>query len=964
MQQMTVWNTQSNIHEDGNNDHFAALIDVRFAPFFARSPCEKIISNWHGHVPFAFWLMNALRPGIFVALGTHDGVAYTAFCEAVRANLIETKCFAISHQCAHESSEFFCQTSSQDVTFCHAAHYTAFSRLLRMSTDDSYRVFENGSIDLLHISGGHSYDSLQIIFETWKSKLSRRSVIVIDDISVHADHSGSWQFWTELVAEYPGFEFIHGNGLGILAFGVAVPMSVHSLCTTNDPATIAMIRMRFAQAGKSCTAESESARLRTLAEVNAESKQAAEQLAASWREECALQSRQLTNARHETKRLLAIATAGEAALRTRQTALNATQRDLECARSALDQAKNEIVAAHDQRERMQASLTNLELQGQQDLLHIQHLQNALDAITQSTIWRVLSPARRFGQQLPISWRRFIRRALQTARLGLRPWHWRQRPRPLHTAPPAAVDLPPLTPPSPATVSTQPANDIPVARFSTDLIPPLKGDTQARVMWYDPDRPEVSIIVVNWKRGAMTLLCLQHIWETTVGHSYEVIVVDNGSNPAEIAWLRDEAPLVRIIALGANKFFGEANNIAVEAARGQYICLLNNDAFVTSGWLSPLVETLAMNPKIGAVGPCFRYPDGSLQEAGAIVDPAGHVIQLGKGGDVRDPLYTTSRTVDYVSAACLLLRRGDYLRVLGFDRIWEPAYYEDTDLCLKLRLIGLTTQYCAASQVIHIENATISTQKTSLGLDAILEINRVKFIKRWGRYFETMGAERPTLLLPEPTAVPPHAMIPAPRILIYTPYDITASAANAYLMAIALAFKDRAEIALVAPGPLSRLRFLTLGRDLGFDLQHVSLMSPSDVAGQAPFHLAFVAGSDIFPRVGRLANRNIFICQALAPLPSDDLTKRIRPFWNDFDLVLTDTPSLKTEILAQIEARRLPFRPIEVAPLPVKPAEHAALAFDTQIFEQEIRQMGFDLIASWDPDDLTGAPGQRLAAPAL
>jgi GT2 family glycosyltransferase len=931
MQQMTVWNAQPNAHETGNNDLFAALTDARFASFFARSPCPHIISKWHGHVPFAFWLMNALRPGIFVSVGTHDGVAYTAFCESARANLIKTKCFAANFPPTHDDAEFFCNDSSPYVTSYHAAHYTAFSQLLRLPADAPCRGFTDGSVDLLHISGSHSYHALRDIFETWKPKLSRQSVIVIDDVSSHADHSGSRRFWAELITEYPGFEFIHENGLGILAFGVALPMSVHSLCTTNDPAVIAMIRMRFAQAGDGCAAASERARLRMRAD---------EDLAAT-------QALELTNAKHETTRLLAVATAGETALHTRQTALNAAQRELASTQFALDNARTEVSAAQEALARMQA---DLDLQKQQDQQQIQDLRNAFDAITQSTIWRALAPARRLGQQLPAPLRRVIRRALKTVWLG-------QRPRPVQAAPPPALAQPDLPPPSPATNPEPPATDMTTGRFETDLIPPLTGNTQPRLMWYDPDRPDVSIIVVNWNRGAMTLLCLQHLWEATTGHRYEIIVVDNGSNAEELAWLRDEAPLVRIIALGANKFFGEANNIAVEAARGHYICLLNNDAFVTPGWLPPLVETLATNSKIGAVGPSFRYPDGSLQEAGVIIDPAGYVIQLGKGGDADDPLYNTSRTVDYISAACLLLRRSDYLRVLGFDRIWEPAYYEDTDLCLKLRLIGLATQYCPTSQVIHIENATISTQKTSFDLDTILATNRVKFVARWGRFLATMGAERPNLLLSEPVSVPRHAMIPDPRILIYTPDEITASAAAAYLMAIALAFKDRAEIVLAAPGPLSRLRFLTIGRDLGFDLQHVHLITPEQLSTQAPFHLAFVAGREIFPPVGRLAARNIFICQALTPLPSQDHAKRTRPFWNDFELVLTSTPSLKTEILAQMDARNLPARPINVEALPVTSTEQ-------QVFEPKIRQIGFDLIALWEQDDIAGAPGMRAPAPAL
>jgi GT2 family glycosyltransferase len=100
---------------------------------------------------------------------------------------------------------------------------------------------------------------------------------------------------------------------------------------------------------------------------------------------------------------------------------------------------------------------------------------------------------------------------------------------------------------------------------------------------------------------------------------------------------------------------------VEAARGRYICLLNNDAFVHDAWLAPLGSFMEANPQAGAVGPRFLYPDGRLQEAGALVDAEGSVIQIGKGEAAEDPKFGSVRKVDYVSAACVLMRRKEFLR---------------------------------------------------------------------------------------------------------------------------------------------------------------------------------------------------------------------------------------------------------------------------------------------------------------
>ncbi len=297
-----------------------------------------------------------------------------------------------------------------------------------------------------------------------------------------------------------------------------------------------------------------------------------------------------------------------------------------------------------------------------------------------------------------------------------------------------AELPAPEPPAP------PVED----RFSLERIPVPRDGYLPLIEWYDPIAPEVSIIVLNWNGGDMTLLCLQHLWQHTSGHRYEIIVVDNGSAPDEVERLRAQAPLVRVLALGSNRYFGEGNNLGVEAARGRFVCLLNNDAFVSPGWLEPLVAALESEPDVGAAGPRFLYPDGTLQEAGALLNPDGSVIQLGKGAAGDDANFAAPRTVDYISAACLVTRRDDFLRVLGFDLAWDPAYYEDADLCLKLRLIGKRSVYRPESVVVHVEGATSSNRGASLQLGSnVVAINRTKFVGRWGRFLQTAGAERPS-----------------------------------------------------------------------------------------------------------------------------------------------------------------------------------------------------------------------------
>jgi GT2 family glycosyltransferase/glycosyltransferase involved in cell wall biosynthesis len=435
----------------------------------------------------------------------------------------------------------------------------------------------------------------------------------------------------------------------------------------------------------------------------------------------------------------------------------------------------------------------------------------------------------------------------------------------------------------------------------------RGDLQPTVAWQDPTRPDVSIVIVNRFCGELTLLCLQHIWQNTSLHRYEIVIVDNGSDAEEVEWLRRQAPMARIIPLGTNRFFGEASNIGVEAARGRFVCLLNNDVVVLSGWLPPLMDILERDPEVGAVGPCLRMPDGALKEAGAVVHPDGSLAQPGKAGSAGDP----ARTVDYISAACALMRRETFLRVLGFDLIWEPSHYDDVDLCLKLRLIGLRAVCCSGSAVSCMQNAASAT----LDQSSIVGINRSKFTARWGRYLQTLRGETPHLV-PElqgrDVALPGRAK----RILIFTPFNLTPGGGERYILTIAEAFRDTAHVALVAPHPVSRIRLLTMGREFGLDLRHLEPLCLDDLQATPPFDLAFVLGNAIFPPVSRMARRNIFICQFPFPLDDEAYARHVRPFWNDFDLVLTYSAFVRSHVVREATARELAPRRIEVLSPPV------------------------------------------------
>lgn len=188
-------------------------------PICFANPARLTISSWVQHLPFGMTLIDLLRPAIFVELGTHYGVSYCGFCQAVQELSTGTACYAVdgwegdAHTGAYEEQVY------EELRQHHDARYGDFSRLLKMNFDDALPYFAEGSIDLLHIDGYHTYEAVRHDFETWLPKLSTRAVVLIHDINERDREFGVWRYWDELRARYPTFALLHEHGLGVVAVG-------------------------------------------------------------------------------------------------------------------------------------------------------------------------------------------------------------------------------------------------------------------------------------------------------------------------------------------------------------------------------------------------------------------------------------------------------------------------------------------------------------------------------------------------------------------------------------------------------------------------------------------------------------------------------------------------------------------------------------------------------------------------
>ena len=208
-------------------------------------------SAWLEHIPFAFWIVRALKPSSLVELGTHWGVSYGAFCQAVDNLALDARCYAVDTWLGDDHSGAYGEDVFSAVNAINETRWKRFSTLLRMTFTDARQYFSAGDIDLLHIDGLHTYEAAAADFDCWRDTLSDRGVVIFHDTNVRERNFGIWRLWKELKNDHPHFEFIHGHGLGVLGIGDKLPDPLLGLfASSENPVARAEIRALFAACGE------------------------------------------------------------------------------------------------------------------------------------------------------------------------------------------------------------------------------------------------------------------------------------------------------------------------------------------------------------------------------------------------------------------------------------------------------------------------------------------------------------------------------------------------------------------------------------------------------------------------------------------------------------------------------------------------------------------------------------------
>ncbi len=232
--------------------------------------------------------------------------------------------------------------------------------------------------------------------------------------------------------------------------------------------------------------------------------------------------------------------------------------------------------------------------------------------------------------------------------------------------------------------------------------------------------DLSIVIVSYNTRDDLLGCLASVREHPPSCPHDIVVVDNGSSDGSPAAVRETFPGTQVIEAGANLGFSRANNVGIRATGGAFVLLLNSDTIVSRGALDRLLDTLRADTTIAAVGPKLvdaeSWPELSF---GSMIGPFGEAWQkaLVVGHARRWPLVTPyverltrrPRDVDWVSGACLLVRRADADAVGLLDERYF-MYTEDVDLCAALRARGRRVRFVPDAVIVHLRGRSAATAR--------------------------------------------------------------------------------------------------------------------------------------------------------------------------------------------------------------------------------------------------------------
>jgi N-acetylglucosaminyl-diphospho-decaprenol L-rhamnosyltransferase len=239
-----------------------------------------------------------------------------------------------------------------------------------------------------------------------------------------------------------------------------------------------------------------------------------------------------------------------------------------------------------------------------------------------------------------------------------------------------------------------------------------------------DVPRLSIVVVSYNSRDDLDACLSSLTRNRASVDHEIVVVDNASPDGTAAAARARWPAVRVLDAGSNLGFAAANNIGIRQTFGELLLLLNPDTVVPPAAIDTLVAVLDRHPEAAAVGPRLVGADGRVELSfGRMISPlaelrqrllvTGHARRVPGISHYVESLARAERSVDWVSGACLLVRRTDAEAAGLLDERYF-MYTEDVDFCAALRARGRRVLFTPDAEITHLRGRSAATARTATG----------------------------------------------------------------------------------------------------------------------------------------------------------------------------------------------------------------------------------------------------------
>lgn len=274
----------------------------------------------------------------------------------------------------------------------------------------------------------------------------------------------------------------------------------------------------------------------------------------------------------------------------------------------------------------------------------------------------------------------------------------------------------------------------------EILKGIVGTETVKRKMFGSIMPEVSICIVTWNRLDLLKRCIESIEGNTIYPYYKILVHSNGCTDGTQQYLEAAAAINKKIVpilSQENEVFVIPNNNMMRMFPDNDSVLVNNDVYVTKGWLMELYKAAYGSPQIGIAGSKILYPDQSLQEFGSELYDNGTGRNIGKHDDPNKDEYKQLQRVGYVSGCSMYIKKKTIEKIGVFDLQFHPCYCEDSDYCYTAWENGIETVVTPNSIIYHDEGGTSGTDEDS-GFKAYQKVNFEKFLVKHKENLEEIG----------------------------------------------------------------------------------------------------------------------------------------------------------------------------------------------------------------------------------